>query len=376
MSLICEFGSPKFEVIEEKKTKKGDNYLRARAIWQRADFINTNKRLYPRNVLEKEIKRLETDIKAGQVLGMSHHPPDALGETKDVSHVWESISIDKDGTCRGTLAVIPTEDGRNIIEMIKAGVKIPLSSRGVGTLTRKEKKVDGKVIEYNEVNDDFKIISPGDFVMSPSVEGAGLTEIMEQGQKQRYVLTESDKSVLKSFDEKEDKETMTLKEFNETVEAFLNANFLTSDHYRPNQFDEFKRNNEARYRKVLAENLQKEGLKLSKEIIEEKKTKKFESKAGLSFRDFDIAGATAEEKEKYQKSLNETQSTERERKLYVEALRAGYRGTFREWQEKYSKVVPIGIRKRQLTEKQKEKTKKERQVQEKIRWNSIAGKSK
>ena len=291
--LILEFGNPKFKVIEEKKDKWGEKYLRANAIWQRADFINSNSRLYPRKILEKEITRLDENIKAGQVVGLSHHPPDAHGKVNDVSHIWESISIDKDGTCRGTLTVIPTEDGKNIIELIKAGVRVPLSSRGVGTLTKKDKIIDGKKVEYNEVGNDFKLLSPGDFVLSPGVEGAGLTEIMEGDQKHQYVLTESDKSILKSFNEKEGKEVMTAKEFNETVEAYLYANFLTSDHYRPNQFEEFKRNNAAKYRKVLAENFQKEGLVLSKEITEgEKKTDKFESRTGLNFRDFDIAGAT------------------------------------------------------------------------------------
>ncbi|TET65290.1 MAG: hypothetical protein E3J56_15875 [Candidatus Aminicenantes bacterium] len=381
-NLILEFGNPQFKIIEEKKDKKGEKWVKAEAVWQRADTINSNRRLYPRKVLEKEIDRLDENLKAGQVVGLSHHPPDAHGKVNDVSHIWESISIEKDGTCRGKLTVIPTESGKNIIELIKAGVRIPLSSRGVGTLTKKEKKVDGKVVEYDEVNDDFKLLSPGDFVLSASVEGAGLTELTENGQKQQYILTESDKSVLKSFNGKDDdKEVMTEKEFDETVEAYLHANFRTSDHYRSDQFDEFKRNNEAKYRKLLAEQFQKEGLVLSKEITaEKKKPVKFELGAGLTNRDFDICGASFEERENYKKSLNErnkeavlkSNATEREQQLYKEARRAGVNLSFEEWKKKYSKVEPARVSTKQITEDEKKK----RKIQEQNKWNLLAGKSK
>ena len=373
-NLILEFNNPQFKIIEEKKDKKGEKWVKAEAVWQRADTINSNRRLYPRKVLEKEIDRLDENLKAGQVVGLSHHPPDAHGKVNDVSHIWESISIEKDGTCRGKLTVIPTESGKNIIELIKAGVRVPLSSRGVGTLTKKEKMIDGKNVEYNEVGDDFKLLSPGDFVMSASVKGAGLTELTENGQKQQYILTESDKSVLKSFNGKDDdKEVMTAKEFDETVEAYLHANFRTSDHYRSDQFDEFKRNNEAKYRKVLAKQFQEEGLKLSKEITEEKKPVKFESGAVLSNRDFDICGATPAEKAKYKEQMmTESNITEREKQLYREALRAGVNISFKEWREKYSKVESVNISTRQLTEDEKKK----RKIQEQNKWNLLAGKTK
>lgn len=376
MSLILEIGNPQFEVIEKKKDKKGENYLRASAIWQRVDFINSNSRLYPRKILEKEINRLDESIKAGQVVGLSHHPPDAHGKVNDVSHIWESISIDKDGMCRGTLTVIPTEDGKNIIELIKAGVRVPLSSRGVGTLTKKEKMIDGKNVEYNEVGDDFKLLSPGDFVLSASVEGAGLTEIMEGDQKQQYILTESDRSILREFKEEKDRDKpLSLTEFNKLVEGYLEVNFITSEYWSPSKenFEQFKRHSEPIYRKTLAERLQQEGHVLSKEITEEKKPVKFESGAILSNRDFDIAGATLAEREKYKEQMTESTVTEREKQLYKEALRAGVNLSFEEWREKYGKVEPVRVSStRQLSEDEKKK----RKIQEQVKWNLLAGKTK
>ena len=350
MSLILEFGSPKFSVIEEKKDDKGGKYLRASAIWQRANTINSNRRLYPRRILEREIKRLEKDVKAGQVLGMSHHPPDAHGQVRDVSHVWESISIDKDGVCRGTLTVIPTDEGRNIQELIKAGVKIPLSSRGVGSLTKKEKKVGNEFVEYDEVNDDFKIISPGDFVMSPSVEGAGLTEIIEHGQKQRYILTESDRSVLREFKEKKDAEKpLSLSEFNELVEGYLEVNFLTSEYWSPSKenFEKYKQANEQRYRKLLAERLQKEGIVLSEEITKGKKK------------------VEKVEETKLRKDVQ----------LYREALAAGFTGSYQQWAEKYAKITEVKQpNRKQLTESDDKLAEKALQRLQ-VKTNFIAGKS-
>jgi hypothetical protein len=70
------------------------------------------------------------------------------------------------------LTLVDTTSGRDIKALIKSG-KIGLSSRGFGNTVEKEKTIDGKTVKYLEVADDYKMETPGDFVVSPSVSGAG-----------------------------------------------------------------------------------------------------------------------------------------------------------------------------------------------------------
>jgi hypothetical protein len=160
-------------IIAERKTTEGKTETDVRVIWQQADKINSNGRLYSRQLLQREIDEMSKRIKKGDtVWGQAFHPADGFGRPQNISHKWKKLWLDKDGVARGILTLVDTTSGRDMKALIKSG-KIGISSRGFGNTIEKEKTIDGKTVRYLEVADDYKMETPGDFVVSPSVSGAG-----------------------------------------------------------------------------------------------------------------------------------------------------------------------------------------------------------
>jgi len=179
---ILEYRTPDVEVLEEKKVSESseDREIQVRVTWQQAGTINNNNRRYRRELLEREVRKIMERINRGEtVWGCAYHPSDGLGETSDVTHKWNRVWIDEKGHCGGDLTVLPTQKGKDIQTLIKNG-KIGLSSRGFGTVTETKEKVGGKEITFLDVNDDYDLVSPGDWVISPSVTGTGNEKVMEE----------------------------------------------------------------------------------------------------------------------------------------------------------------------------------------------------
>jgi hypothetical protein len=199
-----EYFETKVKILEETLDEKdGKSTLKVQVKWQQADKINNNGRSYPKQTLSKEIDRIEEAIASGQVVGSAYHPSGGDAETVDVSHKWDKIWMTPEGECLGNATIIPTKNGKEVMTLIKSGVHPALSSRGYGTVTRKSKKVDGKVIPYDEVNKDFKLISPGDFVLSPSVPDARIRAIIESNHNKDIdsEINQEEKETM-NFDEK------------------------------------------------------------------------------------------------------------------------------------------------------------------------------
>jgi len=176
-----EFESVQAEILDEtidESTK--DRTMKVQVKWQHGGIINGNGRKYKTEILQREIDRLQEAIQNREIYGASYHPERPSGEAivNDVSHVWSKIWMDKDGQCYGECTVLPTRTGKDAQVLIKHG-RLGVSSRGAGTLTRKAEVIDGKRIQYDEVNEDFRLISPGDFVLSPSVPNARVRAVME-----------------------------------------------------------------------------------------------------------------------------------------------------------------------------------------------------
>lgn len=170
---LLEYAIGSLEVVEERKDSKGEKELDVKVMFQQADIINGNGRRYKKGLLEREIKKIQTQIDRGTtVWGHAFHPSDGVGRPQDISHKWKKIWMEDDGTCFGKITVLPTEAGKNVGILIKKG-KLGISSRGFGTTTEKEEVIDGKRVKFLDVNNDYQMKTPGDFVVSPSVAGAG-----------------------------------------------------------------------------------------------------------------------------------------------------------------------------------------------------------
>lgn len=221
--LLLEMMSPEVRILSESidEVTKAPT-LRCQVLWQRSDVINGNGRKYPRAILRREIERLEPLVKKGQVFGCSFHPKDSA-EVNDVSHLWESLELRPDGACLGVVKILPTSKGKDVQVIVKSGGHIGMSSRGHGTVTPKEEEdvATGKRVRFDEVNDDFVLKSPGDFVLSPSVADAGIIGMFEQRFKDETTepnLVEWSSEILRRQDE-EAAECRLRQEYYEALQA-------------------------------------------------------------------------------------------------------------------------------------------------------------
>ena len=159
---------------------------RFKAVFQKADVINENGRIYPRRVLEKAIEEFKELIKEGRAVGTLEHPADGKTRVSDISHKIVDIYMEEDGTVVGVAECLNTSAGRELQALLEAGVKVGISSRGVGSVKVVER--NGRKVE--EVQDDYRI-EAFDIVYEPSTPGAFITEGKEEGGK--YVLVEKEK---------------------------------------------------------------------------------------------------------------------------------------------------------------------------------------
>jgi hypothetical protein len=158
-------------ILGEKADGSGDKTLTVEVKWQQADRINLNRRRYSRKVLENAIAAIAPKITGGEVWGSSFHPEDGIGEVDDISHIWKEVSMRPDGACVGVVEVLPTTRGKNVQKILRKG-KIGMSSRGKGTLVQRTEVVEGREEKFEDVA-DFRLYSPGDFTLAPSVIDAG-----------------------------------------------------------------------------------------------------------------------------------------------------------------------------------------------------------
>ncbi len=133
-----------------------------KGVLQRCDTLNQNGRIYPRSILEREITNYQKFIRERRALGECDHPDSSVVELKNVSHLVTSATVDGDDVV-GTIEILDTPSGNILKSLIKAGVTLGISSRGVGS-TRSD---GGSQI----VQDDFQLIC-FDMVSEPSTPGA------------------------------------------------------------------------------------------------------------------------------------------------------------------------------------------------------------
>ena len=145
-----------------------------KGILQRAGAENQNGRIYPREILMREAKKYETLIKERRALGELDHPDSSVINLKNVSHNVKEIHWDGDDLV-GTVEILPTPSGNILKELLRAGILLGISSRGMGSVTNIG---EGKV----KVGDDFELIG-WDFVSNPSTHGAFMTPLQESVNK-------------------------------------------------------------------------------------------------------------------------------------------------------------------------------------------------
>jgi len=154
-------------VIEEAKKARVDNTpVILKAILQRADALNQNGRKYPREILEREVSNYKSAIAEGRSGGQLDHPESSIVELQQVSHTIKDIWWDGDDVV-GTVEIHPALPlGPKALGLLEAGMRVGISSRGVGETMRDE---DG-----NDVVDESFMLVAFDLVSEPSTHEAWL----------------------------------------------------------------------------------------------------------------------------------------------------------------------------------------------------------
>lgn len=168
MKLITEEVA-KVEFITEEKGGKKSMYIEG--IFLQADIKNRNGRMYPMETLSKEVSRYnENYIKRGRALGELGHPDGPTVNLDRVSHMITSLK-ESGNNFIGRAKVLDTPMGKIASSLIGEGVKLGVSSRGVGSLVEKN--------GVRVVSDDFMLATAADIVADPSAPDAFVNGIME-----------------------------------------------------------------------------------------------------------------------------------------------------------------------------------------------------
>jgi hypothetical protein len=152
-------------MLQEAQEKHGR--LLVSGVLQRANAKNQNGRVYPKNILEREVQKYKgREIKENRAYGELDHPESSVVELKNTSHIVRDVYWKGDDVI-GTVEILNTPVGNILKELIKAGCTVGISSRGMGSV----KQIGEDTVA---VENDFDLIC-WDFVSNPSTHGAFLS---------------------------------------------------------------------------------------------------------------------------------------------------------------------------------------------------------
>ena len=188
MKLLTEYTTFEYNSDLVREAKDAGGKLLLTGPLQKANTLNQNGRVYPLDVLQREVKNYQKFIEEGRALGELDHPDSSVVSLANVAHCVREAYMDGD-TVFGTIEVLDTPKGKILKSLIESGIKIGISSRGVGTTRRKG--------DHQQVQDDFQLIC-WDIVSEPSTPGAFVM-------KEARDLTQEEISQLNTYFSQDDK---------------------------------------------------------------------------------------------------------------------------------------------------------------------------
>ncbi len=169
MKLISEHLDT-IEFITEDDGDGKKNY-KIKGVFMEADIKNRNNRMYPMNVLEKEVKRYNKEyVQQKRAFGELGHPDGPTVNLERVSHMITKLYPDGKQFV-GEAKVMDTPYGKIVKNLIDEGAKLGVSSRGMGSLEPQR--------DMHVVKDDFYLATAADIVADPSAPNAFVEGIME-----------------------------------------------------------------------------------------------------------------------------------------------------------------------------------------------------
>ena len=168
------------KLIEESISK--NQPLVVTGVIQRAEAKNQNGRIYPREILEREIENyINGPVKERRALGELDHPESSVINLQNASHNITKVYWNGDDVM-GEVEVLSTPSGNILKELFRNGITVGISSRGMGSV--KDNMSEGTV----EVQEDFELLC-FDFVSTPSTHGAYMIPVgraLQEGKTQTY----------------------------------------------------------------------------------------------------------------------------------------------------------------------------------------------
>lgn len=161
----------KVEVITESVGGKKQMYISG--VFLQSEMVNRNGRMYPFSIMEREVKRYTNDyVNKGRALGELGHPDGPTVNLDRVSHKITELKQDGNNFI-GKAQILHTPMGKIAEALLKDGVTLGVSSRGIGSL---RENIKGG---YKEVGEDFMLATAADIVADPSAPDAFVQGIME-----------------------------------------------------------------------------------------------------------------------------------------------------------------------------------------------------
>jgi hypothetical protein len=160
--LITEWVNFEYDPKLIKEQVEAGQPLMMKGILQKAETLNQNGRIYPRAILEREIRNYQKFIKENRALGELDHPDSSVVELKNASHTIKEAYMEGD-IVYGVVEILNTPSGKILQSLVESGITLGISSRGVGSTRSKG--------DMQIVQDDFQLIC-WDFVSEPSTPGA------------------------------------------------------------------------------------------------------------------------------------------------------------------------------------------------------------
>jgi hypothetical protein len=171
MKLITELVEDEHvDFLIEENTSGEKNYF-IKGIFMQAEQKNRNGRIYPKEVLTREVKKYNKNyVKSNRAFGELGHPDGPVVNLERVSHMIKELKEDGNNWV-GKAKILDTPYGKIVKNLIDEGAKLGVSSRGMGSLKPKK--------GTNVVQDDFYLATAADIVADPSAPDAFVEGIME-----------------------------------------------------------------------------------------------------------------------------------------------------------------------------------------------------
>jgi len=141
----------------------------------RANVINSNRRVYPLDLMNKQIKQLQPKIEEGSVFMLVDHPTEGKPSIPKVGGIIQKLDINEDGIILGEAVLVDTEAGKDVKAILEAKGRVGISQRGGGKVMLSDFQGESALV----VQDPYKLLS-FDFVIGPSVETSGVNKVLHE----------------------------------------------------------------------------------------------------------------------------------------------------------------------------------------------------